>query len=160
MWGGGCVEFEGAPSRVCQRGRPWSGGMSPPSFPYPGRWCPGISPSPYSDKAKESVPPCSLPPTSSLGSPRLPKLRTPRPALERSSRQLGVCQRACFPATSKNISPPTPPAAATSLPSEDPLPACSPRQGEPRGDSWSQLPRWPHNCGSSPPASQDSKLTA
>lgn len=84
------------------------------------------------------APPCSPPPPSPPG---LPELRTPppRPALERSTRQLGVCQSACFPATSKNISPPTPPAAATSLSTEDPLPACPPRQGEPRGGSWSQL---------------------
>lgn len=59
-----------------------------------------------SDKAKESA--LLLPATHE--SPRLlscvPPSPPPRPALERGARQLGVCQSACFPATSKNISPP------------------------------------------------------
>lgn len=35
MWSGGCMEFEGAPLRVCQWGSPWSGGLSPPYFSCP-----------------------------------------------------------------------------------------------------------------------------
>lgn len=119
---------------------------------------PGYPSVPDLGKAKESVPPPLMPATHEP--PGLPELRTPRPALERSTRQLGVCQSACFPATSKNISPPTPPAAATSLSTKDPLPACPSRQGEPRGGSWSQVPHRHRGSKSSCPASQNSKLPA
>lgn len=104
-WGGGRVEFESV-SCAWWWDNLWGRELSPLLSQVHGAQYPFISGDYH----------CSPPPTSPP-----PRAAHPPPALERSARQLGVCQSACFPVTSKNISPATPPAAAISLPlpSED-----------------------------------------
>lgn len=139
------MEFEGAPSRAWCWGSSWSRGMSPLLIPIPGTWCLGVP------RSLTLVMPgnlCPLAPRHHKSSPLSELLispPTPPPALERSARQLGVCQSACFPVTSKNISTPTPLAAATFLPlfSEDLCSACPHRQGKsPEVTPSPKIPHW------------------